>query len=342
MTDDTDINVKHEYRVRCCPRHLAAGRRKQIKVIDCTIRDGGLLNAWQFDHSLVKKTFNALMRVGVDIMEVGYRSTEKVFDPEKFGPWRFCTEDDLAQVVERSDMKLSTMVDIGKVEKSNIPHSRDTVIDVVRVATYAHQLDECLDIVEHCMSCEYEVHVNLMAVSAITEPAMDRFLERLATEPLDNFTLVDSFGALYPYHVRHLMIKYRELLGDLTIGIHAHNSQQNAFANTIEAINMGADFADATVHGIGRGAGNTQLELLLFYLNNPRYKIEPLLDLIEDYAQLRDDLRWGYHLPYVITGYLNEHPRSAMALMKTDERYKVLEFFHKLLENKPPGWYQQH
>ncbi len=330
--------MKNEYRVQCCPRHLAAGRRSQVRVIDCTIRDGGLLNAWQFDHSLVRKTFRALMEVGVDIMEVGYRSSDKVFDKRKVGPWRFCTEEDLARVTERSDMKLSTMVDIGKVERADIPRCDDTIIDVVRIATYAHQLDECLDIVEHCLDCGYEVFVNLMAVSAITEEAMDTFLEAIARTDVKNFTLVDSFGALYPYHVRHLFIKYREYLGDMTVGIHAHNSQQNAFANTIEAINMGADYADATVHGIGRGAGNTQLELLLFYLNNPRYDIKPLLRLIEDYAHLRDDLRWGYHLPYVITGYLNEHPRSAMALMNTADRYKVLDFYDKLLAGKPDGW----
>ncbi len=330
--------MKHDYRVQCCPRHLAAGRRRDVKVIDCTIRDGGLMNNWEFDHELVKKTFHALMNVGVDIMEIGYRSSNKVFDPDKVGPWRFCWEDDLAQVSESSAMQLSTMVDIGKVEPADIPHSRDTIIDVVRIATYAHQLDECREIVDHCLSSDYDVFVNLMAVSAITEDEMDGFLSAIADSGVQHFTIVDSFGALFPYHVRHLMIKYREFLPKMTIGIHAHNSQQNAFANTIEAINMGADYADATVHGIGRGAGNTQLELLLFYLNNPRYNVEPLLGLIDDYANLRDDLRWGYHLPYVITGFLNEHPRSAMALMKTEERYKVLDFYQQLLEDKPDGW----
>ena len=330
--------MKHEYRVQCCPRHLAAGRRHQVKVVDCTIRDGGLLNAWQFEHELVKTTFRALADVGVDIMEVGYRSSLKTFDPGKYGPWRFCTEDDLARVTESSAMRLSTMVDVGKVEKADIPHSRDTIIDVVRIATYAHQLDECLEIIDHCLACEYEVFVNLMAVSAITEEAMDTFLEAMIDTPVKNFTLVDSFGALYPYHVRFLMIKYREILGDRSVGIHAHNSQQNAFANTIEAINMGADYADATVHGIGRGAGNTQLELLLFYLNNPRYNVEPLLGLIEEYGQLRDHLRWGYHLPYVITGYLNEHPRSAMARMDTQDRYKVLDFYQRLVDAKEDKW----
>jgi len=330
--------MKHDYRVQCCPRHLAAGRRRDVKVIDCTIRDGGLMNNWEFEHELVKKTFRALMHVGVDIMEIGYRSSGKVFDPDKYGPWRFCWEEDLAQVTENSEMKLSTMVDIGKVERSDIPRCEDTIVDVVRIATYAHQIDECLDIVDHCLQCEYEVFVNLMAVSAITEKEMDEFLERIAGTEVRHFTLVDSFGALYPYHVRHLMTKYREYLPQMTVGIHAHNSQQNAFANTIEAINMGAEYADASVHGIGRGAGNTQLELLLLYLDNPRYDVDPLLDLIEDFGYLRDDLRWGYHLPYVITGYLNEHPRSAMALMKTEGRYKVYDFYKQLLDNKPAGW----
>ena len=87
------------------------------------------------------------------------------------------------------------------------------------------------------------------------------------------------------------------------------------------------DFVDATVHGMGRGAGNCPLELLLFYLDNPRYDVQPVLDLVESFANRRDDLRWGYHLPYAITGFFNIHPKSGIARMGEERRYQVLDMY---------------
>ena len=108
----------------------------------------------------------------------------------------------------------------------------------------------------------------------------------------------------------------------IKVGVHFHNNQQQAFANSIVAIDEGVDFVDATVHGMGRGAGNTPLELLLFYLDNPRYQVGPVLERVDEFAAMRDELRWGYHLPYAITGYFNVHPRSGMERMAKPERYQ--------------------
>ena len=145
-----------DYRVTCCPDGLVTDRRRRIKVLDCTIRDGGICNDWQFDHPMVKRVFESLVRAGIDYMEVGYRTKDGCFDPAKVGPWRFCKEEDLAQVVEPGKIKLSTMLDIGRVETSDIPPKRDSVIDVIRIATYAHQLDDALDILNHCLEQGYE------------------------------------------------------------------------------------------------------------------------------------------------------------------------------------------
>ena len=90
------------------------------------------------------------------------------------------------------------------------------------------------------------------------------------------------------------------------------------------------DFVDATVTGIGRGAGNCPLELLLFYLDNPRYDVAPVLDLVETFAALKDDLRWGYHLPYAITGYYNLHPRGGIERMNREDRYQVRDMYEQL------------
>ena len=96
------------------------------------------------------------------------------------------------------------------------------------------------------------------------------------------------------------------------------------------AADEGVDFIDATIFGMGRGAGNCPLELLLFYLNNPKHSIEPVLELTEYFVKLRYDLLWGYHMPYAITGYLNLHPRSAIEQMASENRAEVVDLYQKL------------
>jgi len=320
-----------DYRVRCCPDGLVTDRRRRIKVLDCTIRDGGICNRWQFDEDLVQRTFQALTQSGVDYMEVGYRTSDGVYNRDEVGPWRFCDEEDLARVVAPGKMKISTMLDIGRVELADIPKKTDSVIDVIRIATYAHQMDEALRLADHAREQGYETFMNVMAVSVLEPEEVDAFLKRLAVSGIDNVAIVDSFGALYPHHVRYLVRKYMNYLGeDIKVGVHFHNNQQQAFANSVAAIDEGVDFVDATVHGMGRGAGNCPLELLLFYLDNPRYDVRPVLELVDEFANLRDSLRWGYHLPYAITGFFNIHPRTGIERMQRPDRYECRAMYENL------------
>ena len=320
-------------RVNCCPDGLVTDRKRRIKVLDCTIRDGGICNQWDFDSVFVRSVFEALVAAGIDYMEIGYKTQQGVYSRDDVGPWRFCEETDLAQVVRPSPLKVATMVDIGRVAGKDIPRCDDTAIDVIRIATYAHQMDAALELLDRCLEQGFETFMNVMAVSTLSPDDVDTFLTRLAGSGVHNVALVDSFGALYPYHVRYLVHKYMNYLGEgIKVGVHFHNTQQQAFANSIAAIDEGVDFVDATLHGIGRGAGNCPLELLLFYLDNPKYNVRPILDLVEEFAAMRDNLRWGYHLPYAISGFFNIHPRSAIDRMARADRYQVREMYESLLK----------
>lgn len=320
-------------RVNCCPDGLVTDRKRRIKVLDCTIRDGGICNQWDFDPGFVKRVFEALVDAGIDYMEVGYKTQDGLYSRDDVGPWRFCDDSDLEGVVRPSPMKIATMVDIGRVQLADIPSVDDTAIDVIRIATYAHQMDQALELLDHCLEQGFETFMNVMAVSTLAPDDVDTFLLKLAGSGVHNVALVDSFGALYPYHVRYLVHKYMNYLGEsIKVGVHFHNNQQQAFANSIAAIDEGVDFVDATLHGIGRAAGNCPLELLLFYLDNPKYNVRPILDLVEEFASMRDDLRWGYHLPYAIAGFFNIHPRSAMDRMARADRYQVREMYETLLK----------
>ena len=304
--------------------------RPQIKVIDCTVRDGGLMNKWQFEDQFVRNVYHALSEAGVDYMEIGYLSSESAFSREEYGPWRFCAEEDLKRIIGDTEkkIKLSAMADIGRIEYDDIPPKSESSLDMVRVACYVHQIDKAIALAHHCIEKGYETTINLMAVSTVGLRDLNEALEDLNKSKVPIIYLVDSFGAFYSEHIDTLGAKYFERMPDKTIGIHCHNNQQLAFANTISAIINGVNFLDATLYGIGRGAGNCPLELLLSFLKNPKFKVRPIIKCIEeDIFPWAKKIDWGYSVPYMVTGVLNQHPRAAMAHMESDHQEKVTGFF---------------
>ncbi|NOY52285.1 MAG: nucleoid-structuring protein H-NS [Deltaproteobacteria bacterium] len=307
--------------------------RSEIKVIDCTVRDGGLMNKWQFDDDFVCTVYRALNAAGVDYMEIGYLSSESAFSRDEVGPWKFCAEPDLQRVVggEEKRMKLSAMADIGRIDHADIPMKSDSSLDMVRVACYIHQIDAAIDLAHHCIDKGYETTINLMAVSTVGLRDLDEGLSDLAKSRVPVIYLVDSFGAFYSEDIDVLAKKYRDQLPGKTIGVHCHNNQQLAFANTISGIIAGANYLDATLYGIGRGAGNCPLELLVSFLKNPKFKVRPLIQAIEkQILPWREKIDWGYFVPYMVTGVLNQHPRTAMAHMDSDEKNKVTKFYDQM------------
>lgn len=291
--------------------------RPEIKVFDCTIRDGGLMNNWDFSKPMVKEIFDGLVAAGVDYVELGYKADKKQFNPKDHGCWRFCDEADLRDVAYECDTKISVMADVGRTDYDSIPPKSESIVSMYRVATYAKEIDKAIHLGNHIKSLGYEVCVNIMAASHVLDIEMNEALEQLAETDFDVIYLVDSFGYFYSEQIHFLADKYRSKLPGKEIGIHCHNNQQLAFANTVEGIIKGINYLDGSIYGMGRAAGNCTTELLLGFLKNPKYNINPVLDLIEKYfVSMKDELKWGYEVPYMVTGILNKHPRAALAFMK--------------------------
>jgi 4-hydroxy 2-oxovalerate aldolase len=313
--------------------------RPEIKVLDCTIRDGGLMNNHSFDRDLVRAVYQACIEAGIDYMEMGYKASKKIASPSQFGRWKFCDEDAIRDVVaEKSpDLKLAVMADADRTDYHTDIRPRDqSVLDMIRVATYVHQIPIAIDMVKDAHDKGYETTVNLMAISTVPDWELDDAIEALVESPVDVLYLVDSFGTLYREQVEALMRKFlaRAKPAGKEVGIHTHNNCQLAYANTIEAIIQGANYMDASIGGLGRGAGNCQTELLLGFLHNPKFRMRPVLQCIRDHIEpLREKFQWGFSIPYMISGQLNLHPREAMRFMESGGK-DIVRFFDSMIEEE--------
>jgi 4-hydroxy 2-oxovalerate aldolase len=314
--------------------------RPQIKVLDCTIRDGGLMNNHNFTFDLVRNVYKALSLAGVDYMEIGYKNSKELFSEKEFGPWKFCDDELIRKVKDgiESKTKISVMVDVGRVNLEDVKPKEQSPVDMIRTACYLKEIDKAIHYANHFHDKGYETTVNIMAISKDRGGfMMEEALRQLEAECKANVVyIVDSFGYLYQEEVEELVKKFKSILKSKEVGYHGHNNQQLAFSNTIEAIIHNANFMDATIYGIGRAAGNCPIELLIGFLKNPKFDIRPILDIIsEDFLPLRNKIEWGYTIPYAIAGMLNEHPRDAMALKKGEQKENFRAFYESLVN--PPS-----
>ena len=314
--------------------------RPDIKVVDCTIRDGGLVNNFYFDDEFVRNLYTANVAAGVEYMEFGYKASKEIFDVKEFGKWKFCDEQDIRDIVgdNNTDLKISVMADVGRTDyKKDIIPKTDSVIDMIRIATYINTIPAAIEMIHYCAEMGYETTINIMAVSTAAESELDLALDLLAQSEVGTIYLVDSYGSLYPEQIRRLADKYLKVAEKYgkKVGIHAHNNQQLAFANTIEACTVGVSYLDATMSGMGRGAGNCNMELLLGFLRNPKYSLNPVLKYlqIQMLPLKKTGLVWGCDVQYMLTGQQNQHPRTAIAFT-AEQREDYAAFYQSLLDRE--------
>lgn len=313
--------------------------RNDIKVVDATLRDGGLCNNFRFTDEFVSELYKTNIKCGVDYMEFGYKASKAMFKTGDFGRWKFCDEADIRSIVgdNVSDMKLAVMADVGRCDyKTDFLPKQESVIDMVRVACYIHQMPAAIEMVEYLHDLGYETTCNVMAISQANSDQVQQALRMLAASSVDVIYLVDSYGSLYPENSSDLAKVYLAAMegAGKAVGFHGHNNQNLAFANTIETMSYGVSYLDATVQGMGRGAGNCAMELLLGFLKNPKYNLYPLLGFIEkQMLPLREQgVVWGYDLQYLFTGLLNRHPREAIDFTNAG-RSDYSQFYTSLLDN---------
>ena len=283
-----------------------------LKLLDCTIRDGGYLNSWFFDKKFAREYLLASVKTGIDIIEIGWRGTGEFFSHEKYGLWRF-TEDDLIREVSNGIRlpDIAVMCNFGKINIDDFVHKSESPVDIIRLACSSDAIKQGMNLLHGLKKKGYKVSLNATGFSNYSDMQLKELEAIIRDSDLDYFYVADSYGSMLPNDIPRLLERFVRI-NKIKVGFHPHNSFQMAFANALEAIRMGASVVDSSLLGMGRGAGNLPSEIMLTYLQKGRedkYNVIPMLNFIDLYMKsLQKEIQWGYSIPYLLSGYFKCHP----------------------------------
>jgi 4-hydroxy 2-oxovalerate aldolase len=304
-----------------------------VKILDCTIRDGGYINNWDFSLQVVKDIYRQLSRTGIDYIELGFRNS-LVYNPKEDAYWVNCNEEILKEVKNgNSSLKVCVLVDFGKANVEHFLNASKSEIDLVRVAAHKHKIPEALQLLKKIQKKGYETSMQLMGYPQYSKSERTELIPLLKQHTPDFVYVADSYGSLLPDQIDSLVSPLLEL-NAFKVGFHPHNNLQLAFANTLEAIKSGVHVVDATLYGMGRGAGNLPIEALLSTINElqdqKHFNINPALHCVDMYLlPLKKQYEWGYQLPYMVSGSCKCHGSYAKNLVDA-RRYSIEDIWEAL------------
>lgn len=293
---------------------------EHITLLDCTLRDGGYCNNWMFGKSSIKKLIKGLSESEIDIIECGFL-TEKA--DGNINQTKFISPCALADYMpERKQSIYLCMINYGEFNIDSLPNCHDTILDGIRIAFHKNDMKEALRFCECVAEKGYKVFVQPMVSLSYTDAEFLELIKMCNKISPYAFYIVDSFGVMKKSDlIRLFYLIDHNLSTEIAIGYHAHNNMQMAYANaqTLADIKTNRNIIiDATVFGMGRGAGNLNTELFAQYLNDcsgSNYKIKPLLNIIDEilYGFYKKNY-WGYSLPNYLSASYNIHPNYALYL----------------------------
>lgn len=279
-------------------------RQKSALILDCTLRDGGYYTNWDFDEHLVDTYLKAMNNLPIDIIEIGYRSPTK----EVYAGGHFYLPDFLIKRIKtQTDKNLAIILNEKDVKASDAKELLKPCINkikLVRLAVAPQNFDRGIELAAKVKELGFEVAFNLMYASKWEDGFPNISQIKSLNEFCDFFYVVDSYGGLFPKDVNRIF-NYLKAKLKIALGFHGHNNLEMALANTLEAANCGADILDATIDGMGRGAGNLKTELLLTVLYQRRIvdvNFDVLYEVRESFLKLKFKYNWGTNLPYMVSG----------------------------------------
>ncbi|SKC82977.1 aldolase catalytic domain-containing protein [Ohtaekwangia koreensis] len=307
------------------------------KILDCTLRDGGYYTNWDFNRDLVNTYLNSFNDLPVDYLEIGYRNNPM---KEYLGEYFYCPEYVLREARQLSTKKLVIILDEKNVRPEHVEQLLKPcvgLIDMVRIALDPEQFSRALKLAEEIKKMGFEVGFNTMYMSKWKQNTA--FLNELkyVDAVADYFYMVDSYGGVYPQDVIDTIQMVKERTS-VKLGFHGHNNMELALINSLTAAEHGAEIIDATVTGMGRGAGNLKTELLLTALNarmGLKLNFNALSKTVDGFEKLKQNYHWGTNLPYMVSGANSLPQKDVMEWVST--RYYSINSIIRALENQKAG-----
>lgn len=313
-----------------------------IKILDCTLRDGGYVNDWKFSRKSFDAIIVGLQAVGIDVIEVGMMVKNSAEE--------FTTKfPDFSRIpalprIKDSRSIFTVMFTYGEAKGITVPPRKSGDVEAIRLAYFKNDYRESLKLAEDFKQKGYGVFLQAMATFMYSDEELREMLLQVnRLEPL-YFCMVDSFGVMYNEDVHHMFsLVDAALAPEIGLGFHAHNNQQLALSNAIAFMDAAEKSdrkicVDASIYGMGRGAGNVNLELLTAYLNKKKsadYDTEKILELWRDY--LYEDYKkyfWGYSWEYFLTAG-NETNSAYIWYLKT-KGVTDMDSIKNILNEIPP------
>lgn len=311
-----------------------------IKILDCTLRDGGYYTNWDFDKDLVDEYIYTMNDLPIDYIEIGYRSPSQ---NQYLGEYFYTPIETLERIRKQLNpsIKIAIMFNTKDVEDVNelqnlLLHCEDK-IDMVRFAVSSKNIYKAVQFAKRVKELGFEVALNLMYLS---QKDTDEIINEVNfildyVENIDFIYLVDSYGACLPSEIKDKFNAIKEVHPDLALGFHSHDNIQLAYANSLEAINAGVNVIDATITGMGRGAGNLSTELICSYKaaeDNIELDYTNLVELLEKFNDMKVEYGWGASLPYMISGF-NKLPQGEVMDLISLKRFSTNKIV-RIIENK--------
>lgn len=298
----------------------------EIKLLDCTLRDGGYINDWEFGHNNIVSIIDRLEQAKVDIIEIGFLDDRRPFDINRTIMPDTASAGKLLGDQSHSAM-LVGMIDYGTCKIENLQPASESVLDGIRVIFKKHLMNEAMEFCAQVKALGYKVFSQLVSITSYNDEELMQIIELVNKVKPYAVSMVDTYGLLHPDDMLH----YYEILdeyvdSDVQIGFHAHNNFQLAYANDIAFLDKPAKHnivVDATLYGMGKSAGNSQIELVSMYLNNrfgKNYGINYLLESIEEtIMDIYNRSPWGYKMFFYLCSKNRCHPNYVSTFLKKED-----------------------
>lgn len=307
-----------------------------LKILDCSLRDGGYYNKWDFSQNFIDDYLKNISKLPFDFVEIGYVSAST--NNEYFGQIRYIDKH-LIDKCKELGIKVAVMIDVKSIDNTltNKINSIKYDVDLFRFAVNYEQIDESLNKIFNLKLPKEKIAINLMYLSRWKNDK-DFLNKILKIEKVKYLYLVDSYGSVFPDDVAKVFKFLSTNIKDISLGFHPHNNLELAFANTLQSIKYGANIIDSTFYGMGRGAGNLKSEIILTYLNQ-KYQLDIDFDSLEilnkSFIKLHEKYKWGVDYPFILSGFL-DFPQKDISY-HIDQKYLSLKSLVSIIskKNKP-------